>query len=76
MLSFIYRLATRFENTHQVRPNLLYLHPDHVAQLRQSFSHPDDLGRILRFLQMELILDPEVIHPHVGWSPAIERRAG
>lgn len=75
MLSFIYRLATRFERAHRVRPNLLYLHPDHLGQLRQSFSDPEDLVRILKLLQMELILDREVVHPHVSWSPAAERRA-
>lgn len=76
MLSFIYHLATHFEQQHQVRPNLLYLHPNHVNQLRESFSDPENLGRILQMLQMELIVGHEVVHPHVGWGPAIERRAG
>lgn len=76
MLSFINRLATHFEQRHQIRPNLLYLHPDHVSQLRESYSDPENLGPILQMLQMELIVDHEVVHPHVGWGPAIERRAG
>ncbi len=69
MLSFIYQLATRFEHAHHVRPNLLYLNPDHLLQLRESFADPDDLGRILGILHMELIIDTEVVHPHVGWMP-------
>ncbi|MBI5461899.1 MAG: hypothetical protein HY941_06915 [Gammaproteobacteria bacterium] len=76
MLSFIYRLATRFEHAHQVRPNLLYLNPEHLGQLRESFADPEDLGRILDILHMELIVDTEVVHPHVGWMSAQERRAG
>jgi hypothetical protein len=76
MLSFIYRLATRFEQRHQIRPNLLYLHPDHVSQLWESFSASANLTQILQILQMELIIDREVVHPHVGWTPALRRRAG
>ncbi len=76
MLSCIYYLTTYFEKRHQVRPNLLYFHPDHVSQLRKSFSNPENLGRILNMLQMELIIDHEVVHPHAGWSPAVERRTG
>ena len=76
MLSYLYRLTVRFEKTHRVRPNLLYLHPDHLDQLRHSFDQPDNLGKILDLLQMELIVDREVIHPRVGWIPMVERRAG
>ncbi len=76
MLSFIYQLATRFEHAHQVRPNLLYLNPEHLVQLRESFGDPEDLGRILGILGMELIIDAEVVHPHVGWIPAQQRCAG
>ena len=76
MLSYLYRLAVRYEQTHRVRPNLLYLNPDHLEQLRHAFDQPDNLDRILSLLQMELIIDREVIHPRVGWIPALERRAG
>ncbi len=75
MLSFIYQLATRFEHAHRVRPNLLYLSPEHLEQLRESFADPEDLGRILDILHMELIVDAEVVHPHVGWMPAQKRHA-
>lgn len=76
MLSFIYQLATRFERAHQVRPNLLYLNPAHFGQLCDSFGDPDDVGRILGILRMELIIDAEVVHPHVGWMPVQQRCTG
>ncbi len=76
MLSFIYQQATRFEHAHQVRPNLLYLNPEHLGQLRDAFADPEDLGRILDILHMELIVDTEVVHPHVGWMPVQERCTG
>lgn len=76
MLSFIYQLATRFEHTHHVRPNLLYLSPEHLDQLREAFADPEDLGHILGILHMELIIDAEVAHPHVGWIPIHKRHVG
>ena len=76
MLSHIYRLARQFEHAHQVRPNLLYLNPEHLEHLRESFADPRDMGKILELLQMELIIDREVVHPHVAWSARLLRRAG
>ena len=76
MLSFIYQLATRFEHAHHVRPNLLFLNPEHLEQLREAFADSEDLGRILGILRMELIVDTEVVHPHVGWTHVQECRAG
>lgn len=66
MLSYLYRLAHQFEQRHHVRANLLYLNPEHLHQLRQSFADPADLNRILALLEMELVIDSEVVHPHLA----------
>ncbi len=34
MLSYIFRLAMNFEHEHGLRPNLLYINPAHMAQLK------------------------------------------
>ena len=75
MLSFIYRLATDFEQAHAVRPNILYLNPTHMAALRESFATPDDLDKILEVLGMDIILEREIVHPQVAWTPTARARA-
>ncbi len=76
MLSAIFRLAEDFERSHAVRPNLLYLHPRHLRALRTHFAGPDAAAEIVAWLRMDLVVDSAVIHPHVAWSPLIEREAG
>ena len=75
MLSFIYQLAMNFENEHGLHPNLLYINPGHMAQLKETFPDPADFANILRLLEMELIIDREIIHPQVAWASAALQRA-
>jgi len=75
MLSYIYRLAMNFEHEHGLRPNLLYINPGHMAQLKETFPDPADFANILRLLEMELIIDREIIHPQVAWASAARQRA-
>jgi hypothetical protein len=76
MLSFIYRLAVEFEQSHEVRPNLLYLHPRHLEALEAALDNPGNLKQVMDLLQMDLVLDAEIAHPRVGWSPLLQRKAG
>ena len=50
MLSYIYQIAYQFEHSHELRPNTLYLNPDHFAHLRSEFSDPDDIDAISTYL--------------------------
>jgi len=68
MLSYLYRIATEYQRHHGVAPTLLYLSPDHLAQLRTELSGIDGLEGISRFLGMEMLIDREIRHPHVAWS--------
>lgn len=77
MLSYIVRLLTEFEREHQLRPNLLYLSPEHLERLREDFDSRFDLQAIMRMLDMEVLVDDVIVHPHVAWvQPAARRRAG
>ena len=69
MLSFIYNLNQCFEKNHGFLPNTLYLSPQHLEQLRASFDQNMDIEHILKRLNMDLLLDRTVVHPHVGWNP-------
>ena len=71
MISFLYQLATQFERANGYRPNLVYLHPSHFEVLRRDLAAIRGLGELVRFLGMEIVIDGEICHPHVGWS-AIE----
>lgn len=68
MLSYIYQQASKFEQDHNMQPNLLYLNEEHVRYLKNDFSDQYDLNAIMDFLQMELVISNEIVHPHVGWT--------
>lgn len=75
MLAYIYRMVHEFEHKHGIHPNLLYLNRLHSEYLKQSFANGYTLGQIMDELQMELILDAEVVHPHVAWTHSAQRMA-
>ena len=68
MLSYLYRLATRFEHEHGYRANLVYLNPTHFKQLQTDLAAIQGLGEMVRFLGMEVIVEEEITHPHVAYS--------
>lgn len=75
MLSFIYQQADKFEQKHGVRPNLLYLNQVHAEQLQACFSELHNLEGIKEMLQMEIIINQDIPHPHMAWAPTAHRRA-
>ncbi len=68
MLSYLYRLATRFENEHGYRANLLYLNTSHYAQLRSELAAIKGLGDMVQFLGMEIVVEGGITHPHVSYT--------
>ena len=75
MLSFIYQLVTEFEHEHGFRPNVLYLNRDHFAQLQGQLAEIHNLGTMSKLLGMEIVLEDDLTHPHVGWSAVDWMRA-
>lgn len=75
MLSFLYRLASNFEREHGYRANLLYLSPEHLQNLRQDLAAIKGLDEIVRFLGMEIVIEPEARHPHISYNRAMWRGA-
>ena len=70
MISFILSLVRDFENEHNVRPNLVYLNTQHFEQMKKDFD-PEILAGLINRLEMELLIDDEVAHPHVAWMPMV-----
>lgn len=75
MLGFICRLASSFEQEHGIRPNLLYLNRIHSEHLKASFDETYSFHQIMDMLRMEIVIDPEIMHPHVAWTRVAHRLA-
>jgi len=70
MLSYLYRLASRFEQEHGYRANLLYLDPTHFQQLQSDLASIEGLDDLVHFLGMEVIVETGISHPYVTFSRA------
>ena len=68
MLSFLYRLATEHQQNYGYKPNLLFLNNDHFNLLCQELAEIDGLDELMQFLGMQLVLEEELTHPHVGYT--------
>lgn len=75
MLGFIYRLVRGFERENGIHPNLLYLNEQHARSLREGFSEEFTLQMIMDFLQMDLVINRDVVHPQVIWRQSAQRQA-
>ena len=75
MLSYIMRLVEHFQHEHGCRPNLLYLNNEQVQHLKSDFSDDLSMQHLCQMLDMELVIDREVIHPHVAWVQSASRLA-
>ena len=69
MLSFLYRLANKYEQEHGYRPNVLYMNEYHFHSLYDALSDIKDLDALTQFMGMELVLSTDSCQPHVAWSP-------
>ena len=68
MLSHIFRLIKNFEQEHGIHPNLLHLNRNHVDHLKAAFEDTYSLEKIMNVLDMELIIEQDIMHPHVAWT--------
>ena len=74
MLSHIYRLIKNFELEHGIHPNLLHLNRIHIEYLKAAFDAGYSLERIMNVLDMELIIEEDIMHPHVAWTTVAQTR--
>ena len=74
MLSHIYRLISSFEHEHGIHPNLLYMNGEHVEYLQACFSEEYSLEHIMKMLEMELIIEEDIMHPHAVWTTFAQAR--
>ena len=68
MISYILRIIDEFKREHGCQPNLLYLNEFHLNHLKSGFAEDFSVALMCELFQLELIVDREVIHPHVAWT--------
>jgi len=73
MLSHLYKLVNNFEKAHGILPTLLYLNYEHINQLKLSFNNEMSMQQIIEMLQLEIIVQKDVIHPHVLWTQPFKK---
>ena len=75
MLSHINRIASEFQKEHGYPPNTLFLNRQHLARLKLEFAGVQ-VEKMLEVLGMDVRLEPESPHPHVGWFDHGDREVG
>lgn len=75
MISYLLRIIDEFKREHGYQPNLLYLNEFHLNHLKAGFADDTTMAVLCELFQMELIVDREVIHPHVAWTHTAEKLA-
>lgn len=76
MLSYIFRIAQGFKREHGILPNLLYLNPEHAAHLTDALAEHEGRPTLSDILGMEVVINRDVVQPHVMWAQAAHRKAG
>jgi hypothetical protein len=75
MLSFLYRLRQSFEAEHGYRPNTVIMNAGHYRLLQASLPAVGDYTELRQLLGMDVMLNPDCVHPHVAWTPPAQRAA-
>jgi len=75
MLSFLYRLIRAFREEHGYPPNVVVMSAVHYRVLQNSLPELASPVELAHFLQMEILLSEEAVHPHVAWMPQSKRLA-
>ena len=75
MLSHINHIASEFQKEHGYPPNTLFLNRLHLPRLKLEFAGVD-IEKILEVLGMDIRLEQDSTHPHVGWYDQGDREVG
>lgn len=75
MISYLLRLIDEFKREHGCQPTLLYLNEFHLNHLKAGFSEDFSLPMLCEMFEMELIVNREVIHPRLAWTPTADKLA-
>lgn len=66
MLSLIVSLASGYQHSHGVRPNLVYMSEAHYGCLREELPGLRSHEEVLRCLGMDIAFNAGTLRPHVS----------
>jgi hypothetical protein len=66
MLSHIVSLVSTYEQSHGIRPNLVFMNENHYACLREELPGVRDHDDVTTILGVDIALSDEAIRPHVA----------
>lgn len=66
MLSHIVSLVSTYEQSHGIRPNLVFMNEGHYAALREELPGVRDHDDVTVILGVDIALSDEAIRPHVA----------
>ena len=67
MLSFLFRLMRTYQREHGFLPNVLYINDFHYQKLRESLADLTTHEEIAAFLQLDVVISTEAVHPSIAW---------
>ena len=73
MLSFLFRLMRAYQREHGFLPNVLYINDFHYQKLRESLPALTTHEEIAAFLQVDVVLSAEAVHPSIAWVKPLHR---
>ena len=66
MLRHIVSLVSTYEQSHGIRPNLVFMNEGHYAALREELPGVRDHDDVTTILGVDIALSDEAIRPHVA----------
>ena len=66
MLSHIVNLVSTYEQSHGIRPNLVFMNETHYSYLREELPGVRDHDDVTNIIGVDIALSDEALRPHVA----------
>ncbi len=74
MLSFVITLVSHYEERFGVRPNVVYMSPDHYEYLREEMPGVRAHDDVVAMLGIDIAVSDAAVCPHVATADFSEER--
>lgn len=66
MLSHVVTLVKSYEQSHGIRPNVVYMNETHYGYLREELPFVRDHNDVVAILGVDIALNDEALHPQAA----------
>ena len=66
MLSHIVNLVSTYEQSHGIRPNLVFMNETHYSYLREELPGVRDHDDVTNIIGVDIALSDDAVRPHVA----------